>query len=267
MAQKVLRAIISKPKRQEQIPNLLVAASMGSELNKAGGPNADKEVRDLCRKFEDNEADIITDLYSRHFRPRGLDSPDNKMGFGTNDSIGDDHEGFLLDPFEDVKISDRKNQTRVGAPPPETYSKPLQDSIRYVQYIPKEARGTIEDVVNQLYHEQEIHRRVEDGDDGSKMSTTVSPSHKQNFWRNLASGVVSNKCQRRHRHALQCSKTKETDLSLLQSKAFKYMMLQKPADEPTGFERGKLCRASFFPRAKLPAELLDQIEYTLRFQR
>ena len=44
-------------------------------------------------------------------------------------------------------------------------------------------------------------------------------------------------------------------------------MLQKPRDEPTGFEPDKLCRASFFPRAALPAELLDKIEYTMRFQR
>lgn len=45
------------------------------------------------------------------------------------------------------------------------------------------------------------------------------------------------------------------------------MMLQKPVDEPTGFEMDKLCRASFFPRAKLPGELLDKIEFSLRFQR
>ena len=44
-------------------------------------------------------------------------------------------------------------------------------------------------------------------------------------------------------------------------------MLQKPIDEPTGFECNKICRASFFPRAKLPGELLERIEYTLRFQR
>ena len=44
-------------------------------------------------------------------------------------------------------------------------------------------------------------------------------------------------------------------------------MLQKPVDEPTGFEADKLCRASFFPRAKLPGELLEQIEFSLRFQR
>ena len=62
-------------------------------------------------------------------------------------------------------------------------------------------------------------------------------------------------------------KSKETDLSLLQSQAFKYLMLQKPVDEPTGFEKNRICRASFLPRAKLPKELVEKIEYTLRFQR
>ena len=62
-------------------------------------------------------------------------------------------------------------------------------------------------------------------------------------------------------------KTQETDLSLLQSKAFKYLMLQKPIFEPTGFDKDQICRASFFPRAKMPAELLDKIEHTMRFQR
>lgn len=54
----------------------------------------------------------------------------------------------------------RPSQSATGAPRPESYSKPLQDKIRYVQYIPKEARGTIEDAVNQLYHQKEIHRRI-----------------------------------------------------------------------------------------------------------
>ena len=62
-------------------------------------------------------------------------------------------------------------------------------------------------------------------------------------------------------------KSKETDLSLLQSQAFKYLMLQKPVDEPTGFDKDRICRASFLPRAKLPKELVEKIEYTLRFQR
>ena len=44
-------------------------------------------------------------------------------------------------------------------------------------------------------------------------------------------------------------------------------MLQKPIDEPTGFDKDKLCRASFFPRAPVPAELQAKIEYTLRYQR
>ena len=63
-----------------------------------------------------------------------------------------------------------------GAPNPETYSKPLKDQIKYVQYIPKDARGTIEDAVNQLYQQKEIHRKVaEDSQEVSRVSNSVSP--------------------------------------------------------------------------------------------
>ena len=41
------------------------------------------------------------------------------------------------------------------APSLNTYTKPLQDNIKYVQYIPKDARGNIEDAVNQLYKDPE----------------------------------------------------------------------------------------------------------------
>ena len=41
--------------------------------------------------------------------------------------------------------------SRRPAPRVETYSRPLNDTIKYVQYIPKDARGNIEDAVNQLY--------------------------------------------------------------------------------------------------------------------
>jgi len=53
---------------------MLVAASFGNELDDedqpTSSPNADKGVKDLRRKFEDNEADIITDLYARHFKSK-----------------------------------------------------------------------------------------------------------------------------------------------------------------------------------------------------
>ena len=106
--------------------------------------------------------------------------------------------------------------------------------------------------MNQLYFKREIHRKVHEDDESSRAD---SPD-RQVKWTKLASGVPSVKCQKKHRHANFCSKAKETDLSLLQSRAFKYLMLQKPMDEPTGFEPGALYRASFFPRAKLPTELL-----------
>ena len=74
----------------EQIPSLLVAASFGGEVDsESGSPNASKGVKDLRRKFEDNEADIITDLYARHFKP--------KIGDG---SVTDE---MNLTAFEDTK--------------------------------------------------------------------------------------------------------------------------------------------------------------------
>lgn len=96
------------PKPDEQIPSLLVAASFGGEMDsESGSPNASKGVKDLRRKFEDNEADIITDLYARHFKPQedtipGQGSCDSqevpldkttvvsggKVELGPNDSIG-----------------------------------------------------------------------------------------------------------------------------------------------------------------------------------
>ena len=70
MAKQVLKAITTTPQRREQIPSLLVAASIGGEIDAQGSPNAEKGVKDLRRKFEDNEADIITELYARHFRAK-----------------------------------------------------------------------------------------------------------------------------------------------------------------------------------------------------
>lgn len=69
MAKQVLKAITMNPPKNEQIPSLLVATSFGGDFQENdGSPNQDKGVKDLRRKFEDNEADIITELYARHFK-------------------------------------------------------------------------------------------------------------------------------------------------------------------------------------------------------
>lgn len=211
MAQQVLKAIAKVPKEDEQIPSLLVAASFGGEMDsESGSPNASKGVKDLRRKFEDNEADIITDLYARHFKPQDAvmttvygsasqDTPNDKttegnVGLAPNDSIGEPHfdsrlfaQGYLL-PVDDKvmpqekKIAGGDNYARNGAPNPDTYSKPLKDKIRYVQYIPKDARGTIEDAVNQLYNQKDVHKKViEENQEVSQMGTLRSPD-RNNFW-------------------------------------------------------------------------------------
>jgi hypothetical protein len=73
---------------------LLVATSFGGEMDSEGSPNADKGVKDLRRKFEEKEADIITDLYARHFKSKGEADAQSKAGkddsaLDVQDSIGE----------------------------------------------------------------------------------------------------------------------------------------------------------------------------------
>ena len=104
----------------------------------------------------------------------GLIGEDSCVDVGFNTEI-DDMEADLNDRRSN--LPKRISKSITGAPDPkvETYSKPLQDQIRYVQYIPKEAKGTIEDVVNQLYHTHQIKRKL-NGDDASDNSTMTKNS-------------------------------------------------------------------------------------------
>jgi len=65
------------------------------------------------------------------------------------------------------------------------------------------------------------------------------------------------KCQRLHNHSKTCSKVKDIDLADLQSKAFKFMILQKPkvSKQATHLSGGKAYQASFLPDNKMPDEL------------
>lgn len=140
MAKSVLRALVKTPQKKEQIPSLLVAASFGSDFDKKdGSPNSDKQVRDLKRRFEDNEADIITELYARHFKNKNEMSKmsmthrepakENRPGL-MDDSIGE-AAGFNTDIEDDFNDRDgartmipphTKKPHLKGAPKVETYS-------------------------------------------------------------------------------------------------------------------------------------------------
>ena len=63
MAKKVLQNICTPRVEQEQIPSLLVAT--GTDI-----PDKQLGIEVLKRKFEDNEADIISEIYSTHFRAK-----------------------------------------------------------------------------------------------------------------------------------------------------------------------------------------------------
>lgn len=103
----------------------------------------------MKRKFEDNEADIITELYAKHFKTKNEGSKMSQThrenskilreGALVDDSIGD-VAGFntdIDDEFNDrvgtkFAIDHIKPPPPEGAPDVETYSRPLQDKIRYV---------------------------------------------------------------------------------------------------------------------------------------
>ena len=71
---------------------------------------------------------------------------------------------------------------------------------------------------------------------------------------------ATEKCLQEHSHARHSIKSKEMDLALVQSKAFRYLVLEKPEHEPTGFVEGAAWRPSFFPRSVLPDELKLKIK-------
>lgn len=182
----------------------------------------------MKRKFEDNEADIITELYAKHFKTTKNESSkmsqthrDNakvaRDGTLIDDSIGAGFNTDIEDEYErhGSKFAIKSNNDQVaalnGAPKVETYSRPLQDKIRYVQYIPKDAKGTIEDAVNSLYQKNHINRKMHQDDDNGEHNPMMS-EQRQAFWDNLANRTSTKNCQNTHRHAAQCAKVKETDL-------------------------------------------------------
>ena len=120
----------------------------------------------LKRKFEDNEADIISEIYSTHFRAKLDDgTPNIGQDDGTNTFLGLEKNNIEYDSIEDnepTQMNDSGIKSTLGpAPDVNTYTKPLQDQIKYVQYIPKTAKGTIEDAVNQLYMDDQVRQNFD----------------------------------------------------------------------------------------------------------
>lgn len=105
--------------------------------------------------------------------------------------------------------------------------------------------------------DDEVRKDFEARMTGDAMIRSPGKKNQRKDWLEHMSGLPSQKCRLQHKHTRRCYKMSETDIATLQTKAFKYMMLQKPIDEPTGFDLNRRCRASFFPKARLPAELLE----------
>ena len=195
---------------------------------------------------------IIQELYQKHFKQDDdSDQPILSTDRKTVQQITSEENNTQSVSNEDVKIPERglspdiilrrpafssQNSKAVAksqpfpepAPDPSTYSKPLQDKIKYVQYIPKMAKGTIEDAVNQLYLEKEME--VEESDDEEVVVAAEQPKAKKvkatkpitnmadflkspNQLSNILQDRASQLCRQNHTHAKRCFKQEETDLA------------------------------------------------------
>ena len=119
----------------------------------------------------------------------------------------------------------------------------------------------LEDATHKLYFQRKSKPNA-NGDCfvGDKQPGVSQSPQRKDYWDDLANRVASEKCAKTHRHVSHFMKTKENDLAALQSDAFRHLVLQKPIDEPTGFDMTKICRASFKPRAPVPKELQAEID-------
>ena len=97
--------------------------------------------------------------------------------------------------------------------------------------------------------------------DVNKKTNEVQKTIKQAMNRTVTGfihGDHSRNCAERHAHSRACSKNRNLDLAELQSKAFKYLILQKPrigSMAATLPGNGANYRASFFPNDIMPEEL------------
>ena len=126
-------------------------------------------IEHLKRKFEDGEADIISEIYSTHFRARledgmpniGQEDIESASATSPNPLLNFEKRNNMLE-YDSIEENESGMKTNFGpAPDVATYSKPLKDQIKYVQYIPKNAKGTLEDAVNQLYMDDEVRKDFE----------------------------------------------------------------------------------------------------------
>lgn len=74
-------------------------------------------------------------------------------------------------------------------------------------------------------------------------------------------GNHQERCKTAHMHSKNCSKEREFDLADLQTKAFKYMVLQQPKEtQQKSLLNKKICQASFLPNTGIPKELQDAFD-------
>lgn len=123
--------------------------------------------------------------------------------------------------------------------------------MKYVQYIPKNKYGSVDEAILSLklqqlqkFIDKESREHQENGESVEKRAQQPDLLKRQ-----------TQKCRSNHQHFRNCPARKHMDVSRLQQDAFKFLLVQKPELAPVIPEKGAHPSASFFPDAKLPLEL------------
>ncbi|CDW83900.1 UNKNOWN [Stylonychia lemnae] len=224
-----------------------------------------QDIMMLQRKFEDNESNIIHELYSKHFQHKN--NVQKALGERLDSTIQQDRQGdmiisaikekqdessksrqvmqnYLTNPNESISMTDNVSQ-------PNDMRGQDFDKIKYVQYVPKFLRGSNETIINKMYMGSPVHNM-----------TIGSTDDQQNH--EMFKGEI--RCHTHHLHNRRCEKFKVMDVAEIQNQAFKNLKVENKQifDERNG---SRSYKASFFPSSIIPEELVDIVKETQDFQK
>ncbi|TNV85997.1 hypothetical protein FGO68_gene6131 [Halteria grandinella] len=209
------------------------------------------DVTQSIKKLEENQTNIIHELYDAHFTRKKATTAISKkrksliLVEGAQDTIEANNEN---------KDSLNKIVNLVTA----TKSRPVTTS-KFVQYVPKQKKHTesqVEQAPNSLYFSLFSQDSVSNNLQKSLQNAPPKLNYHIASGQILAQSVTSeNRCHSSHLMARQCAKLKEVDVAELQSQAFKYQQVLLTNNKKES--GGHVTRASFFPASEVPTELVQ----------
>eukprot|EP00347_Sterkiella_histriomuscorum_P017665 403348466 len=247
----------------------------------------------LQRKFEDNESNIIHDLYSKHFQHKTTTKTQLNDSLVITETQNINHQpiqntnllnandrsaimenkfessqsrqildNYLTNPNESLSISDNRTlsaRRQIKLNDQKILETNLNgfEKVKYVQYVPKADRADTaqESMINQMYLNSP-----------NQINTLNASLNNFNLNHSLAS-IGEQRCLTSHQHARRgCNKFKELDVAELQNKAFQQLKVENQQI----FEKAQDNRnykASFFPSSQMPEELIEMLKENEEFQK